>query len=146
MKEENLKIIYEEISELHRFQQSGVDLLYNKLNWILVSDLVFIAAMISSKYGSTLAIFLASASAIVALVKFEPQVFKGTAKISDLVEIVEKEDFLKILVKKKTEAYNANKGRITELNKFMFYTRVLLISAIVIQFLSIAPLLCYVLH
>ncbi len=101
MKEENLKIIYEEISELHRYQQSGVDLLYNKLNWILVSDLVFVAALMSSKESSTIAVLLASASAILVLIKFQPQVFKNTAQITSQLETVDRPNFLESLIKKK---------------------------------------------
>lgn len=146
MKDENLKIIYEEISELHRYQQSGVDLLYNKLNWILVSDLVFVAALMSSKESSTIATLLASASAILVLIKFQPQVFKNTAQITSQLETVDKPNFLESLIKKKKEALNANKSRIDELNNVMFYARLLLILAIGIQFLATAPaLVCYLL-
>lgn len=147
MKDENLKIIYEEISELHRYQQSGVDLLYNKLNWILVSDLVFVAALMSSKESSIIATLLASASAILVLIKFQPQVFKNTAQITSQLETVDKPNFLESLIKKKKEALNANKSRIDELNNVMFYARLLLILAIGIQFLATAPaLVCYLLN
>ena len=104
MKDDNLKIIYEEISELHRFQQSGVDLLYNKLNWILVSDLVFIVALMSSKESSMIATLLVSASAILVLIKFQPQVFKSTAQITNQLDTVEKPNFLESLIKKKRGA------------------------------------------
>jgi len=143
MKDENLKIIYEEISELHRFQQSGVDLLYNKLNWILVADLVFIAAIMNTTQGSTIATLLASASAILVLIKFQPQVFKNTAQITSQLESVDKLNFLESLIKKKKEALNSNKSRIDELNTVMFYARILLILAIGIQFLFSAPSLVF---
>jgi len=147
MKDENLKIIYDEITELHRFQQSGVDLLYNKLNWILVSDLVLIAAILNFKYPSILALLFAGASAVLVLIKFQPQIFKSTAQITNQLENVEKPNFLESLIKKKKEAYNANKGRIDELNTVMLYARVLLILAIVTQFLVIAkPFICYILR
>ncbi len=147
MKEDNLKVIYDEITELHRFQQSGVDLLYNKLNWILVSDLVLIAALLNFKHPSILALLFAGASAVLVLIKFQPQIFKSTAQITNQLENVEKPNFLESLIKKKKEAYNANKGRIDELNTVMLYARVLLILAIVTQFLVIAkPFICYILR
>lgn len=44
----NLEIVYKESCEAARNQQSSIDLLYNKLNWVLVSDAVLLAAMFGS--------------------------------------------------------------------------------------------------
>jgi hypothetical protein len=55
---QNLKIVYEEITELHRNQQSAADLSYNKLNWILVSDIVFLAALFADKRMNAIIIAL----------------------------------------------------------------------------------------
>ncbi|MHB1769502.1 MAG: hypothetical protein ACYCPH_00220 [Minisyncoccota bacterium] len=137
MKDENLKIIYDEIVELHRYQQSGVDLLYNKLNWILVSDLVFLAAAYNLHWPNFLAQLLASASAVLVLLKFQPETFKSTAQISAQLDQVEHKDFLESLIKKKKEALNANATRIDKLSGSMLWARILLIAAIAVQFLSI---------
>lgn len=147
MKEDNLKVIYEEISELHRFQQSSVDLLYNKLNWVLVSDLVFIAALVSSKNGSILALLLASLSAILALIEFQPHVFQSTAQISDQLERAAEPNFMESLIKKKKEAYHMNAERLESLNTTMLYTRIFLLAALILQFLSmISPFFFYGFH
>lgn len=73
MREENLKIIYNEVVELHKYQQQGLDLMYNKLNWILVSDLVILALLYNSRRPSALVILLVSLSAVFALISFEPK-------------------------------------------------------------------------
>lgn len=139
-KEENLKIIYEEVSEIHRFQQSGVDMLNNKMNWVLVSDLVFLAVVYDLHQRSVLAVLLASLSAIVVLIYFKPIRFKSTVEISKQLEHADKDSFLRDLIDTKRQAFNANAGRVKELKAAMLSARVLLIAALAVQVLALLPL------
>jgi hypothetical protein len=133
MKEHNLNIVYEEITELHRIQQSGIDLVYNKFNWILVSDIVFLAALYNSHRPSVTVTILVSLSGILALLGIEPIKFKITAKVTDQLSSVEDENFLLDLIKTKKEALNKNQSRTVELNSVITYSKWLLIAAIVLQ-------------
>lgn len=135
MKEENLKTIYKETVELHKYQQQSLDLLYNKLNWILVSDVVFLASLYSTGHPNVLIIFLVSLSAAFTLSGFSPKGFKYTRKISDQLIDVDRDNFLEILISKKAEAFEKNVGRSKELKIILGFSQWLLIAAIFLQFL-----------
>lgn len=138
MKEKNFKIIYDELVELHKNQQEVIKLTSNKLNWILVSDVVLLAFIYSTNSPNIAVIILLSLSAILSLFGFSPRKFKITEKISDQINRVEDENFLEKLVNKKREAYNSNEGRERSMNETMFNSQILLIIALVLQFLLIA--------
>ena len=136
IKENDLKIIYEDVAELHRQQQSAIELVYNKLNWILVSDIVFIAAIMSGRHPNIAVLLLICLSAILALLGLEPQSFKMTQKITDQLANAGKEDFLEDLIKKKKEVYNKNESRSTTLNLILTGSKMLLIIGITLQFMA----------
>lgn len=142
MKEKNLKIVYEEISELHRFQQSSVDMTYNKLNWILVSDVVLLGVFFSLHHRSFLAVLLVCISAIIVLIQFQPKTFKYAPHVTSMLEKLDMDDsdFLQSVIAKKKEALNANTSRLKEINGWMFTARVLLIAALALQVLLLLPL------
>src|SRR5680860_548173 len=129
MKDENLKIIYNEVVELHKYQQQSLDLMYNKLNWILVSDLVFLATLYNARHLNVLVIFLVSLSAVLTLVGFSPEKFKYTAKISDQLLTADKNNFLESLIKKKREAFLKNKSRIKNVELLLKSSQWLLVFA-----------------
>lgn len=135
MRAEDLKIVYDEVSELHRFQQDSINLLYNKLNWILVSDLVFIAAIYAAHHQSILAILCASVSSIIVLVKFQAKVFKSTAVIKDQLKVAGEPNFLESLINKKREALNSNASKLEETEEALKLARYLLVAAIVLELL-----------
>ena len=136
-KEDNLKIVYKESIEVNKQQQLAIDLIYNKLNWILVSDLVFLAAIYSMYRLNIAVLFLVILSAILSLLGLDPQIFKGTAKLSEQLTRVDndKNEFLKGLINKKIEAFNANNKRISEISSFLLFSKYLLIIALIVQFL-----------
>ena len=144
MKEENLKVIYDEMSEILREQQGSIDLLYNKLNWILVSDVVFLAALYTAHHQNFLVILLVSLSALVCLIGFQPQVFKMTANISAQLKKVEESNFLESLINKKRVAFNANDSKVSNIKRWMSLSQYLLIAAIVLQLLIIFSYYLYV--
>jgi len=133
MKEKNLETVYQEITEILSQQQASVDLLYNKFNWILVSDLVFLAALYNTHRPNVLVVLLVSLSGILCLVGFQPKVFKMTAKISAQLDKVDESNFLESLIDKKKEAFTANDSRVDEMKNLMSWSRWLLISAIAVQ-------------
>lgn len=135
MKEKNFKIIYDELVELHKNQQSVIGLTNNKLNWILVSCVVLLATIYSTHCPNIAVVLLLSLSAGLALFGFSPKKFKITEKISDQISKVGDVDFLEKLVEKKREAYNANEKREMDMDRIMFYSQNLLITAITLQFL-----------
>lgn len=135
MKEENLKIVYQEINELQRQQQGSIDLLYNKLNWILVSDVVFLAALYSVRHPALLVVLLVSVSAILALIGFQPQTFHITAKISEQLDKTGETDFMKLLLEKKRDMFNINIKKTKLMKNMLAWSRYLLIAALGLQFL-----------
>lgn len=137
MKDDNFKIIYNEITELHKYQQQSLDLIYNKLNWILVSDLVFLVTLYNSRRPNILIILLVSLSAIFALIGFSPEKFKYTARISDQLDSVDKDKFLESLVKKKSEAFIENVAHSKKIETSLKYSQWLLVCAILFKFLII---------
>lgn len=136
-KEDNLKIVYKESVETYKYQQSAVDLIYNKLNWILVSDIVFLAALYGAHRHSAIVALLVVLSAILSLLGLNPRKFKGTAKISEQLKKVDsdKNKFLEAIISKRIEAFNANEKRINDISCFLSFSKWLLISALIIQFL-----------
>ena len=130
---ENLKIVYREVCDLDRHQQSSIDLLYNKLNWILVSDFVFLAAIYNTDYPNTLVTLLTTASAVVCLVGFQPKIFKGTVSITDQLDNIDKPNFLKSLIESKRKAFSTNNEPAKKISKTMEWSRGLLIAAIILQ-------------
>ncbi len=135
MREENLKVIYEEISELLRHQQASVDILYNKLNWILVADSVFLAALYSIHRPNILVVLLVSISAILCLVSFQPETFKITAHVTMQLAKASEDNFLESLIDKKREAFNANDSKTENIERRMSWSRYLLVAAIALQLL-----------
>lgn len=133
MSKENLKIIYDEAVEIHQQQQAGVDLVYNKLNWILVSDFVFLAAIFSQHQKNILVMALVATSIIASLVGIEQRTFKSTAKLSTMLENVNNEKFLEHLIQKKIEAFNKNKSRVSEIERHLDWSKYCLIFALVLQ-------------
>lgn len=109
--ETDLRIVYDEVTHLLDRQSDAVDLLYNKLNWVLVSDVVFLDAVLTGHGSRIFIALLVCLSAIFALIGFRAVPFKVTAKISRLLEIVGEEAFLRSLIKKKISAFHKNKKR-----------------------------------
>lgn len=132
-KEENLKIVYNEIVELHRQHQSGIDLVYNKLNWILVSDLVFLASIYNMRCPSVSVAVLVSISVILSLVGFERREFRTTEKIMTQLERTDDDNFLEVLIEKKRGAFNKNESQNKKISDLMHYASWFLIIAVVLQ-------------
>lgn len=137
MQDRNLEIVLEETRELLRNQQDGIDLLYNKLNWILVSNIVLLATLFSFRGQNFIVVALLIVSIIIILTGFNPRTFKITAKISDQLKLHEDGRFLKSLITKKKEAYLANNKRITMVHQILKRSSYCLIGALVVQFLMI---------
>ncbi|MFA5643236.1 MAG: hypothetical protein WC949_01620 [Candidatus Paceibacterota bacterium] len=137
MKEESLKIIYNEVVELHKYQQQALDLMYNKLNWILVSDLVFLAVLYSVHRSNIFIVLLVSLSAVITLAGFSPEKFKFTAKISKQLIKADDDNFLESLIKKKKDAFMRNESRSKSVEKLLKCSQWLLIFAILFQFLTL---------
>jgi hypothetical protein len=135
MENENLKILYNETVEIHKYQQQGIDLFYNKLNWILVSDVVFLAGLYGgSKHPNILVVLLISTSILFAFFGFSSRKFKYTAKISKQLNDIEKDNYIKILIDKKRQAFEKNAQTIKEMKKDLIYSQWLFIAAILLQF------------
>ena len=132
-REEKLNIIYQETVEMHKQHQVGIDLVYNKLNWILVSGMVFLAMLYSGRHTNMLIVIIASASTIVTLVGFERRTFHVTKKISDQLAEVESENFLENLIVKKVAAFNANEKQNKQISDLMHWASWLLIAAVGLQ-------------
>lgn len=133
--EENLRMVHEELVDLHQKQQDGIDLIYNKFNWILVSDVVLLAALYNSEYVYSIVLILITFSAVIAIFGFESRTFKVTERITDQLERIEssQSDFLKKLAAKKREAFNANNKQILELSLYRQYSGALLLAALALQ-------------
>lgn len=137
MEKEHLEIIYDEIVEIHKHQQEAVDLIYNKLNWILVSDFVFLAAIFNFHWRSKIVILLVCISIVATLVIIGHHKFKATAKISKMLEKKDNPKFLEDLIVVKVKAFNKNESEITKIEKHLTWSRYSLIFAVVLQFLLI---------
>jgi len=137
MKDENLKIIYNEVVELHKYQQQSIDLMYNKFNWILVADSVFLAALYNTRHANILVILLVAISAVLSLLSFVPTKYKYTAKISDQLTNVDNNKFLESLIKKKKEAFTKNESHMTNMGNLLICSQLLLVFAILCQFLML---------
>jgi hypothetical protein len=136
-KEENLKIVYNEVLELNKYQQQGIDLMFNKLNWILVADSVILAAFYNLKEYNLVVVFLVSLSIVFSVVGFSPIRMKVTAKITSQLEKIDQDDFLEYLVAKKREAYIGNASRSKNLENILWIAQWSLAGAISLQFLLI---------
>lgn len=132
MNSENLKIIYQEVTELLNNQQASIDLLYNKLNWILVSDLVFLG-MTYTKNPNPIALLLATLSAVISVIQLRPEIFKSTVKIKNQLEQSEKADFLRELIEKKREVFNLNGDTVKQISRRFEYAAYLLAAGLVVQ-------------
>lgn len=130
---EDLRVAYEEVSQLHSQQQGGIDLVYNKLNWILVSDIVFLVYLYGDEYANPGVIGLVTASALCALVGFQPERFKSTVKISALLEKAGEKGFMRSLIKRKKDAFVANNERTELMSEMMSGSRWFLIIALLLQ-------------
>lgn len=139
-KEENLKIIYKEVSDLHKYQQEGIDLVNNKSNWILVSDMVFLTILYQipqKNFFIFVIIFLVTVSAILSLIIFKPKRFKNTAKISKQLEKKDekREVFLESLIRKKKQAYTANALEKKKIDQLLLLAQYMLIIALILGLL-----------
>jgi len=137
MKEKNLKIVLEEVSDLLRNQQEGIDLLYNKLNWILVSNVVLLSALFASDCPNLVVGSFLVISIVITLVGFSPKTFKVTAKISDQLRLVDEAGFLVSLINKKRQAFLSNNKKLKRVHLVLRYASGCLICAIVLQFIVI---------
>ena len=133
MQKQNLEIIYDEVVEIHRYQQQGVDLVYNKLNWILVSDFVFLTAVFSLHHRNVLVILLISASIITSMIGFGSRTFKSTKQISKMLEEKNDQNFLEKLIEKKVEAFNKNKNTLKGINANLYFSQFCLSLAVIMQ-------------
>jgi hypothetical protein len=132
-REEDLKIVYSDAVELHNQQQASLDLIYNKFNWILVSDVVLLGAMYSVHRLNILIVFVITLSAVLSLIGFESRKFKITEKISTQLVRAGNTDFLEGLIEKKRLAFEANASQVTEITNLMKYSSRLLILALALQ-------------
>ena len=102
MNEKNLEIVLNELSDLLKNQQESIDLLYNKLNWMLVSSVVLLTGLFSSDYPNIFVVSLLVLSVYVALIGFIPKAFNITVKIEEQLKYVENDKFIISLINKKS--------------------------------------------
>ncbi len=137
-----LKIVLKETTEAHQLQQSGIDLIFGKLNWILVANVVFLAALYNAENASSVVILLLTFSILFSLIGLDPQDFKTTAKLSDQLEVASNEEnneagYLEALINKKIEAFNANQSRVDEIGTFLTFSKGLFILALAYQLVPV---------
>ncbi|BFT94812.1 hypothetical protein MNSC_08200 [Minisyncoccus archaeophilus] len=134
---DNLKIVYNEVLELHKYQQQSFDLLYNKLNWVLVSDVLLLIFFISQESVAILVIFCILISILFTLFAFNPKGYSYTIVISKQLENYEDEDYLKNLIKKRREAFGRNESKIVGIKKALLISNFFLSLGIILEFIII---------
>jgi hypothetical protein len=135
-KNDNLKIVFNEVVELHQYQQQSLDLMYNKLNWILVADFVFLASLYSAKHLYAFVVFLVSISVTAALIGFAPKQYRYTARISKQLADVKENNFsLEHLINKKRDAFLKNSSESKKVECCLKISQYTLLVAVWVQLL-----------
>lgn len=137
MCDKNLNIILKEINELHRQQQESVALISNKLNWILVSDIVFLTACSNKGKGSIWTIYFVFISILFAIFGLRPKKFKWTAKIVTMLKEKNNSKFLNDLILKKKELFDSNIKNEKEMQDFLLLSKIMLAIGLGIEFVLI---------
>lgn len=135
MVKENLNLVYKEVSGLQKQQQDAITLLNNKLNWILVSDFVFLATLLNLNMIKTFSAFSVLVSICIALFALRERKFHFTAKVLRMLECIDNEKFMIDLIKKKKKAFDKNKKKKERTEEFLFFSKFFLFVAVLAQFL-----------
>jgi len=133
MTDENLKIIYNEVIDARKQQQEDVNLIYNKFNWIIISDIALIIVILNSKPLSSLLIFvflILTTSLIFSLLSLRLNSFKRGPKLEKLVYYRNKSSkyFLNALNNKIIKDIEYNKKNIKWFGNYLKISIFLLIS------------------
>lgn len=116
-KKENLKIIYDEILRARKAQEKDIELIYNKFNWILVSNIVVLVGSLQFKESSFLlflGIIFIIASTTFSLYFLRLNFFKRGPKLNDLknAKNVREVELINALNDRIVSAINKNKDTI----------------------------------
>lgn len=136
-KESNLEKVYLEVAELHKQQADAINLTYHKLNWILVSSLVLLAAIYSTGSERVIVVALLSFVVILCLTGFKEHKFKLTVSILGLVRKVGSKYFLRSLILQKHRAYRENVITKKKIDSFLYAAQLFLGIAVLFQFLLV---------
>jgi len=134
MDDRNLHVVLEELRALLSDQHTSLDLLSNKLNWILVSNVFLLSTLLfSSQSPNIIPCCLLVFSIIVVLIAFQPKAFRSAARTIDQLTQYEDRQFLQSLIDKKLDDYAANAKRITNVSHAFLWSSVLLVVALALQ-------------
>lgn len=135
MNKDNLNIILEEVTEIQKQQQDAVTLLYNKVNWIIVSSFVFLTSIYNSPKLNVDVCYFVTVSIGFALFALRTKRFKYTAKIRSMLKLNKDKRFLISLIKTKKSAFDNNQKKIKIIRDYLFLSKLFLLIAVIIQFL-----------
>jgi len=141
MTDENLKIIYNEVIDARKQQQEDVNLIYNKFNWIIISDIALIIVILNSKPLSSLLIFvflILTTSLIFSLLSLRLNSFKRGPKLEKLVYYRNKSSkyFLNALNNKIIKDIEYNKKNIKWFGNYLKISIFLLIIGVIFLLIS----------
>jgi len=138
-----LKFIYEEINESTKTQQGAIDMLNNKFNWIIASNIGVMALVFSKRELNNeflnFSFFALLVSLAFSVISLWVRKYKRGPLLSELIgaEKYPEDKLLREVNKKMVEAININQKSIDELGTFLKIAIIFLVSSVVLLFLSI---------
>ena len=143
---ENLKLIHEEIICAREQQLKDVELIYNKFNWILVTNIVLLGFLLSLK-DKDIFIFLAFifliGSSLLSLISLKLKTFKRGPLLCKLIDAEKKSEdqLLRALNKKIHQDIEKNKDLVKNFGDYLKYSIYLLMLALLCVFCYIFNLI-----
>jgi len=130
----NSHVVLEELRELLNNQHASLNLLSNKLNWILVSDVFLLSTSLFSFESPNLIVCcLLVFSIVIVLIAFQPRAFRSVAGIENQLKQHDDQQFLQLLIDRKIEDYSANAKRILNVSHAFLWSSVFLVVALALQ-------------
>ena len=147
---EKLKVIYGEVCEARRFQQSSIEHINNKINWFIVLDVVLIGFLfrdIKFFFDLLILIFL-FVSLIILITTLFLKNYKTGPNLKDMLKFInwKEEKILYKIIKKNIEQKEYNDRIIKKIKSYFIFSFIgLLIGLFLLIFkiLILCILICY---
>lgn len=140
---ENFKLIYNELIDARSQQQKDADMIYNKFNWLIVSNIAIIGILLQINNLSIylkLSILSSTISLILCLISLKLKSFKRGPKLFELIETKTWPQKIQIqkLNEKILDAIEKNKQIIKYFANYLKYSIYSLIAGLLFIILDIA--------
>jgi hypothetical protein len=134
MDQESLKLIYQELVDARKQQQLDFDMIYNKFNWVIVSDIVLFGVLFSNDINifSSLPAILLFASMLISLIFSRANNYKWGADFNELISAKNKKSIklINALNNKISKAVEKNSEVSERFARYLGYSIFLLIFGV----------------